>query len=149
MQRIGFKYNDGGREAAGFKGDTGDCVTRAIAIATGEPYQKIYDDMNRIGKQERRSKNRSSKSTARGGVYKPTYHRYLLSLGWKWTPTMFIGQGCKVHLRKDELPKGTLIVSLSQHLATVVDGILQDTERCDRKGMRCVYGYYQQSEKTA
>ncbi len=23
-----FNYNDGGREAAGFKGKTGDCVTR-------------------------------------------------------------------------------------------------------------------------
>ena len=30
-------YNDGGRTAAGFKGETGDCVTRAIAIATGLP----------------------------------------------------------------------------------------------------------------
>jgi hypothetical protein len=29
-----FNYNDGGREAAGFKGFTGDCVCRAIAIAT-------------------------------------------------------------------------------------------------------------------
>lgn len=30
-----FVYDDGGRSAAGFKGKTGDCVTRAIAIATG------------------------------------------------------------------------------------------------------------------
>ena len=28
-------YNDGGREAAGYKGDAGDCVARAIAIAFG------------------------------------------------------------------------------------------------------------------
>jgi hypothetical protein len=28
-------YDDGGRSAAGFKGKTSDCVTRAIAIATG------------------------------------------------------------------------------------------------------------------
>lgn len=25
-----FKYNDGGRRRAGYKGNTGDCVTRAI-----------------------------------------------------------------------------------------------------------------------
>jgi len=26
-------YNDGGRKACGYKGDAGDCVARAIAIA--------------------------------------------------------------------------------------------------------------------
>ena len=25
----------------------------------------------------------------------------LKNLGWQWTPTMFIGQGCKVHLKKE------------------------------------------------
>ena len=33
-------YNDGGREDAGYKGKTGDCGTRAIAIATGLDYQE-------------------------------------------------------------------------------------------------------------
>ena len=33
-----WQYNDGGRSAAGFSGKTGDCVCRAIAIATGKPY---------------------------------------------------------------------------------------------------------------
>jgi hypothetical protein len=28
-------YNDGGREATGYEGDAGDCVARAIAIASG------------------------------------------------------------------------------------------------------------------
>jgi len=32
------QYNDGGRKAAGFKGDTGDCVARSIAIASGLHY---------------------------------------------------------------------------------------------------------------
>ena len=34
-----FKNDDGGRVAAGFEGKTGDCVTRAIAIATGRDYR--------------------------------------------------------------------------------------------------------------
>jgi hypothetical protein len=38
-----YVYDDGGRLAAGFKGKTGDCVTRAIAIATEKPYQEVYD----------------------------------------------------------------------------------------------------------
>ncbi len=40
-----LKINDGGRAAAGFKGQAGDCVVRSIAIATGMPYQKVYDDL--------------------------------------------------------------------------------------------------------
>ena len=36
-----YIHDDGGRVAAGYKGKTGDCVTRAIAIATGKPYQEV------------------------------------------------------------------------------------------------------------
>ena len=38
-----FKYNDGGREASGYKGKAGDCVARSIAIVAGLPYQEVYD----------------------------------------------------------------------------------------------------------
>ena len=47
-------------------------------------------------------------------------------LGWRWVPTMHIGQGCK----------------LSGHCAAVIDGVLHDTEDCSRDGTRCVYGYF-------
>ena len=137
-----FQYNDGGREDAGYKGDTGDCVTRAIAIATGMPYQEIYDLVNSYGKNERRSKNRKSKSSARTGVHKPTTRKILADLGWVWTPTMQIGQGCKVHMRADELPKGRIIVKLSKHIAAVIDGVLHDNHDWTRDGTRCVYGYW-------
>ena len=58
---------------------------------------------------------------------------------------MFIGQGCKVHLKKSELPAGILIVSCSKHITVVKDGILQDTYDCSRQGTRCVYGYWTKS----
>ena len=135
-----FIYNDGGRAKAGYKGEAGDCVTRAIAIATGAPYQEMYNTLNQLGKQEKKTKGRS---TARGGVYKKTYRKLLEELGWKWTPTMFIGKGCQVHLRADELPKGRLLVSVSRHLVAVIDGTIHDIFNPDRGGKRCVYGYYQ------
>lgn len=137
-----FIYNDGGRKQAGYKGNTGDCVTRAIAIATGKPYQEVYNTINTIGDNERTGKKKRGKSNARTGVYKYTYKKYLESLGWKWTPTMLIGQGCKTHLRADELPKGTIIVSLSKHLCAVIDGVVQDIFDPSRGGTRCVYGYF-------
>lgn len=139
---IGFIQNDGGRAAAGFKGTAGDCVCRAIAIATGKPYREVYDALNALAVSERKGKRKRGKSSARTGVYKQTYHRYLESLGWKWTPTMTIGSGCKVHLRADELPPGRLIVSLSKHVAAVIDGVVHDIYEDARGGTRCVYGYF-------
>ena len=139
---IPYVHDDGGRSAAGYKGDTSDCVTRAIAIALERPYQDVYDSINLFSKSEHTSKRRRGRSSARTGVYKNTYHRYLISQGMKWVPTMFIGSGCKVHLREDELPKGRIIVSLSRHLAAVIDGVLHDIKDCSRQGTRCVYGYF-------
>lgn len=49
MTTVPWDEDDGGRAAAGFKGDTGDCVTRAISIATGRPYREVYDMVNAAG----------------------------------------------------------------------------------------------------
>lgn len=133
-------YDDGGREAAGFRGETRDCVTRSIAIITGLAYREIYDALNEAAKRERpRARKRSS---ARLGVQKPTIKRWLAELGYEWTPTMQIGQGCTVHLRADELPSGRLIVSVSKHITAVIDGVIHDTHDPSRDGTRCVYGYW-------
>lgn len=141
--KLEFVYDDGGRALAGFKGTAGDCVCRAVAIAARMPYLKVYDDLNALGKKERSSKKRKGiKSTARDGVYKATSRRYIESLGWKFVPTMGIGTGCRVHLRKGELPMGRLIVSVSCHLVAVIDGVIHDTGDCSRDGTRCVYGYF-------
>jgi hypothetical protein len=139
-----FQFDDGGRAAAGFKGQAGDCVTRAIAIATGKPYQEVYDQINETARSERPSKRKRGKSNARTGVHKDVIRQYLEALGWEWTPTMQIGSGCKVHLRADELPPGRLIVNLSRHSAAVIDGVLHDTHDCSRDGTRCVYGYFRE-----
>lgn len=137
-----FQFNDGGRAAAGFKGQTGDCATRAAAIATGIPYQEVYDAINGAAQRERASKRKRGKSNARTGVHHVTMRRYMESLGWKWTACMGIGTGCKVHLRADELPAGNIVVSLSRHYAAVVNGVVHDIFDCTRDGTRCVYGYW-------
>ena len=126
-----LKINDGGRAAAGFKGQAGDCVVRSIAIATGSPYKKIYDDLFKANQEFRNTSRtklaRSLKQrndSPRTGTHRVVLKKYLEKLGWKWTPTMFVGQGCKVHLKREELPMGTLIFD------------------CSRNGTRCVYGYW-------
>jgi len=137
-----FVYNDGGRKEAGYKGTTGDCVTRAIAIVTNKPYQEVYDALNLLAESERTGKRKRGISNARTGVYRVTYDKYLKSLGYTWIPTMKIGTGCKVHLRSSELPKGRLVVTVSRHITAVIDGISHDIHNCSRNEMRCVYGYY-------
>lgn len=135
-------YSDGGRFEAGLHGATGDCVCRAIAIATRRPYHEVYDALNAAAVGERRGSKKRGISNARTGVYKRTYRRYLASLGWNWVPTMRIGSGCTVHMRPEELPGGRLIVALSKHLSAVIDGVTIDTHDPSRDGMRCVYGYW-------
>ena len=125
-------YNTGGREKY-FKGYAGDCVTRAVAIATGRDYKEVYDEISAM---------LPTGQSARDGVSKKMTRKYLEQLGWTWHPIMKIGSGCTVHLRADELPSGTIICSLSGHIATVIDGVLHDTYDCTRGGTRCVYGYW-------
>lgn len=137
-----FVEDDGGRVEAGFVGKTGDCATRAIAIITGMPYKDVYDLINEYGKKERITKSRKVRSSARTGVWKETLKKIMIDLGYKWTPTMLIGQGCKVHLRGDELPLGKILCVSSKHYVAVVDGIIHDTYDSSRQGTRCVYGYY-------
>jgi hypothetical protein len=138
-----FQFDDGGRWAAGYRGKAGDCVVRAIAIATARPYQQVYDLVNSAAMHERTGKRKRGKSNARTGVYKTSIKRVMQSLGWVWTPTMQIGSGCTVHLRGAELPAGRLVVSVSKHLTAVIDGVIHDTHDCSRRGTRCVYGYWQ------
>jgi hypothetical protein len=140
-----IQYDDGGRAWAGWRGTAGDCVVRAIAIATGKPYQEVYDSLNALRCSMRQTK-RVRGSSARNGTNRAIYERYLKALGWKFFPTMTIGSGCRVHLKSDELPGGRIICRVSRHLVSVIDGVIHDTHDCSRGGTRCVYGYYQEAK---
>lgn len=141
---MNFVYDDGGRSAAGYRGHAGDCACRAVAIATGTPYQSVYAALATLGAGERNSRRRGGrKSSPRTGIFRPTFAKYMRSIGWTWTPTMGIGTGCRVHLRTDELPRGRIIAAVSRHWVAVIDGVIHDTADCSRDGTRCVYGYWQ------
>lgn len=143
----GVVFDDGGRAAAGFRGSAGDCVARAVAIASGRDYAEVYKrlaDGQASNRRTKRTVKSGTKRSARNGVYtgRKWFSDYMTELGFEWTPTMSIGSGCKVHLRADELPAGRLVVSLSKHVAAVIDGVIRDTYDCTRDGTRCVYGYW-------
>lgn len=135
-----FVYNDGGRKKAGFKGYTNDCVVRAVSIAMERPYKEVYNEINEFASKSERRKNKSSSRT---GVYPATIKRYMFSKNWKWKATMFVGSGCQVHLKNDEIPMNcNLVVCLSRHVCAVINGTIHDISDPSRNGTRCVYGYY-------
>lgn len=158
-----FNYNDGGRSAAGFKkSKAGDCVTRAVAIASGVPYMQVYDKLSHGNMNQRNSKRASKnhgKPSADHGINttRKWFKDYMKELGFTWVPCMGIGTGCTVHLVDGELPAGRLVVALSKHLTAVIDGVINDTYSPERNGSwiqvkdgietrgtshRCVYGYW-------
>lgn len=136
-----FQYNDGGRRDAGFRGTAGDCSVRAIAIATGKPYKEVYDALYLLIRSSRQTKRIRGKSP-RTGTPTVLLHRYMTSIGWKWTPCMKIGSGCQTHLSKHELPSGRIVCRVSRHLCAVIDGVIHDTGNPSRSETRCVYGYW-------
>ena len=171
-----FVYDDGGRANAGFQGKAGDCVTRAIAIAAQRSYAVTYFDMATINSKMKKTKGRKKGSvgikTAANGIYTTStlFKDYMIKLGFKWVACMKPGTGCKVHLADGELPMGRLVVKLSRHLTSVIDGVIHDTYNPERDdsfmfepdhgqelaanqgrnengvwtkiGGRCVYGYW-------
>lgn len=141
-------YNDGGRAAAGFKGTARDCVARSVAIATGRPYLEVYEALadGNAGQRRTRRGTGGARTAANGiNTTRKWFKDYMRKLGFTWVPTMKVGQGCRVHLRADELPPGRLVVSLSRHYTAVVDGVIHDTHNPDRDGTRCVYGYWREA----
>jgi hypothetical protein len=144
--KMKFNYNDGGRKEAGYKGDASDCFVRSVCIAGDYSYQHIYDLVNDYCQHERQTKTMRSRSSSRTGVHTKTSKIIFDALGFEWTPTMFIGSGCKVHLREKELPKGVIIARVSKHWCAIIDGVIHDTHNPDRDGTRCVYGYWRKSE---
>ena len=170
-------YDDGGRKAAGYKGRADDCVARAIAIVSGLPYADVYERLAReTGAQRASKRTKKQAASARNGIYvrRKWFKDYMAELGFIWTPTMQIGQGCKVHLADGELPPGRLIVAMSKHYTAVIDGVVHDTHNPSRSkswiiepdkgqalkanqgrnengvwtevGGRCVYGYWRKPE---
>jgi len=108
-------YDDGGRWDAGYRPrHVGDCVIRAVSIATQKPYDEVY---RALGKRR-------------------LYHPYLTALGWGYVP---IG-GRRARLDHAELPRGRLVVEISRHLVAVIDDVIHDTYQPSNR--HYVRGYF-------
>ena len=99
---VEFNFNDGGRTRAGYKGRTGDCVTRAVAIAAQLPYQQVYNGACRGNATQRVTKRmdkarRNVKTASQVLVPNASGLKdYMAGLGFKFVATMGIGTGCQI-----------------------------------------------------
>ena len=145
-----YTFNDGGRSAVGRRGVAGDCVTRAICIATGMDYMEVYKELFRRQKEikaKARGRRKNGDASPSTGAWKEAYKPYLGSLGWKWVPLMEFGVGFTHHLNAKELPKGRIIVIVRRHVVAFLDGVVNDTWDCSYGGKKGVYGYFVKEEK--
>jgi hypothetical protein len=162
-----FVCNDGGRAAAGFKGRTGDCACRAIAIATGKPYREVYDGLNGLCALLRLNHGGCAwLGEIRGTVGSETgipgevINLYLGPLGWQWTSTddhathpylSSVGWNPAptkaARLHRWDLPLGRLVVLLRNHLVAVIDHVVHDHGEHWR-GRRAVHGYWTLKEES-
>lgn len=124
-------YDDGGRAQAGylFQG-AGDCVTRAIAIATEMPYEIVVDIIDKA--------SRARRGDSQSGVYDFATNGILTSLGWRRVTT-------NAHLNPDEFPPGRLILEVNRHLVALVNGVVHDTYDPSNHGSRRVYAYWKKA----
>lgn len=150
---VAYVYHDGGRAAAGFKGKrAGDCVARAIAIATGLPYLEVYNRLAEGNKTQRVTKRSSKRTagrrTASQGICtgRKWFNDYMHELGFEWYTFTEIGRPSTIRLTDEEsmklVPKGNVIVSLRGHVAALIDGVLHDTYNCSTSRSNVVYGYW-------
>ena len=142
MTQLKVNITDGGRSKYFKKEQVGDCVTRAIAIATERDYKEGYNEIAKlIG------------YTPRNGVKSKDTKRVMKHFGGSWNACMGVGTGCRIHLSNEwsdegyngihELPKHSRIIcNLSGHVCAVINGVIHDTYDPSRNGTRCVYGFW-------
>ena len=144
---IPYRYSDGGRSGYFRASEVGDCVPRALAIATGQDYKVVYTALQKHQKAfsagRSRAAVRARGKSVRNGTAKGASDPYLEGLGWIWVSLLRPGQSWRVHVRADELPtEGRYVLVLSRHLTALVDGVIHDIYDPSRDGTRMVYGVW-------
>lgn len=131
-----YVYDDGGRSNYFKASRVGDCVCRAIAIASGRDYKEIYNAI--LG---------ATGKTPRNGVKVRSvrFRRLMESLGFTWVSCCKVGSTESTHFFKGELPMGRLVCSVAKHEVAVIDGVVRDTWDSRFNGFgepRRIYGYW-------
>ena len=97
----------------------GDCVVRAISVATGKPWTEVYDDLYRVGRREFDMMNSNN-----------VWGLYLYRMGFE---PFILPANCPECVTVEEFtrlfPEGTYIIGTGNHAVAIIDGDYYDTWR--------------------
>ena len=129
MSLLPYKRDDGGRAAAGFKGGTGDCLVRAMAIASGQPYREVYAHVAATYKVHgyKRTGNAyyMGRKSKRGQLTpKKAQDRALMDMGFTKVPLL---PGPRPTYTEVARVHGTAVVGTTKHIGVIRDGVYRDT----------------------
>ena len=124
-----YKFHDGGRSNTAFKKKTnlGDCVPRALTLATNIDYTSVWQELCEI-----------AKFTGRYPNEKETYETFLFKYNFVKHKTPRDKNKKLISIMKWNF-KGEAVVSTSSHLVFVRKGIVYDTWDCRTSK---IYSYY-------
>ena len=118
-----YTFNDGGRSEH-YKGLTGDCVTRAITIATKLPYDVVYNALFHIAKNwkgnYKMAKRIRLNPSPRNGCFNEVSGEFLKGLKIEEVRT-------RVKVNDPMFYKGRYIVYVRRHYLAIIDGVVHDT----------------------
>ena len=118
-----FELDDGGRSRH-YKGKTGDCVVRALAIATGTDYKEIFKELLDISYEIGHMPNTHE-------VEKVFLERHGFTKNK--TPRNIKGKKISVRAFTTIAPKGRIVARTREHSVAIVNNVARDTwldERC-------------------
>lgn len=127
---IGYVHDDGGRSEAGFKGDTGDCAVRAIAILTRTPYPDVYQRMAACMKRAGYGASGNAyRQRPRQGLKPAISARDLQNLvkASYGLSRVKLPRGPRPTYSEAWARHGDCLVGTAKHVCTIVDGDLRDT----------------------
>jgi len=104
---------------------TGDCVIRAITVATGIPYSQVVTELTKIHLE-----------TGHDSHSKQAYEKYLISLGWIKHKQPVKLDGSKYKVGEINLlirPYERAIISMANHLSVKLGTNVYDTWDCRKK----------------
>lgn len=116
------------------KKETGDCVVRALATATGESWDDVYKELFNIGYELKVMPNNQE-----------AYEAFLISRGFKKNK-ISNKKGSKrptVLGFTKEHKTGSHVLQVANHLTVVKDGVYYDLWDC---GEKCLYSYWSLEE---
>lgn len=125
---IDFRRNDGGREAAGFAGRTGDCAVRAFCILTGADYAATFESFAQAKLQWLKEQGKPITECETKSMFTDGVHEALLDKLYQAAGLRRAKLNKRIGYAEAYRRYGDCIVCITDpvHTAAIVNGAVED-----------------------